>query len=74
MAITNRLFSNEEAPCGQLVDGERLRDRDEEGLLSEKKFYKCGCRTLHYEYHDGAVSNRIVHHDGTVLKDRLNAE
>ena len=63
MPITTRPFSNEKAPCGQLMDGERLRDRDEECLLSDEMFYKCGCKTIRHEYHDG-----------TVLKDELNAE
>ncbi len=74
MPITTKPFSNEKAPCGQLTDGERLQDRDEDCLLSDKMFYECGCKTIRHEYHDGSVSNRIIHHDGTVLKDRLNTE
>ncbi len=74
MPITTKPFSNEKAPCGQLMDGERFQDRDEDCLLSDKMIYKCGCETIRHEYHDGSVSNRIVRHDGTVLKDRLNTE
>ena len=74
MPITTKPFNNEKAPCGQLVDGERLRDRDEECLLSDEMFFKCGCKTIRHEYHDGAVSFRVVHHDGRVLKDELSAE
>ncbi len=74
MPITTKPFSNEKAPCGQFMDGERLQDRDEECLLTDEMFYKCGCKTIRHEYHDGAVSCRIVRHDGTVLKDELNSE
>ena len=74
MPITTKPFSNEKAPCGQLMSGERLRDRDEDCLLSDKMFYECGCKTIRHEYHDGAVSTRIIRHDGTVLKDTLNTE
>ncbi len=74
MPITTTPFGNEKAPCGQFMGGERLQDRDEECLLRDEMFYECGCQTIRHEYHDGSVSNRIVHHDGTVLKDRLNTE
>ena len=42
MSITTSRFTNEKAPCGQIVDGERFRDRDEECLLSDELFYDCG--------------------------------
>ena len=74
MPIRTTPFTNEKAPCGQLADGERLRDRDEECLLSDEMFYACGCKTIRHENHDGAVSCRVVRHDGTVVVDELFAE
>ncbi len=71
MSITTTHFTNEKAPCGQVVDGERLRDRDEECLLSDEMFYDCGCRSIRHEYHDGSVSVNVVRHDGKVLEDEL---
>lgn len=74
MPITTKPFSDEKAPCGQLMDGERLQDRDEECLVRDAMFYKCGCKNIRDEYHDGSVSCRVVRHDGTVLVDELNVE
>ncbi len=74
MPVTTKPFSNEKAPCGQLMDGERLQDRDEECLLTDEMFYKCGCKTIRHEYHDGSVSRKVVRHDGKVLVDKLNVE
>ena len=74
MSITTTRFTNEKAPCGKLVDGERLRDRDDECLLTDELFYDCGCRTIRHEYHDGSVSCNVVRHDGTVLEDELIGE
>ncbi len=74
MPITTKPFSNEKAPCGQFIDGERLQDRDEECLVRDTMFYKCGCKDIRDEYHDGSVSCRVVRHDGTVLVDELNVE
>ena len=74
MTITTKPFSSEKAPCGQLVEGERLRDRDEDSLITDEKFYKCGCKIIRHEYHDGSASRRVVHHNGKVLVDRLNTE
>ena len=71
MSIKTTPFKNEKAPCGQFVDGERFRDRDEECLLSDEMFYECGCKTIRHEYHDGSVSSKVVHHDGTVVEDEL---
>jgi len=71
MSITTNRFTDEKAPCGQVVDGERFRDRDDECLLSDEMFYDCGCRSIRHEYHDGSVSCNVVHHDGTVLEDEL---
>ena len=71
MSITTSRFTDETAPCGQVVDGERLQDRDDECLLSDEMFYDCGCRSIRHEYHDGSVSVNVVRHDGTVLEDEL---
>ncbi len=71
MPITTTRFTNEKAPCGRTVDGERLRDRDDECLLTDELFYDCGCRSIRHEYHDGSVSCNVVRHDGTVVEDEL---
>ena len=71
MSITTSRFTNEKAPCGQVVDGECFRDRDEECLLSDEMFYDCGCRSIRHEYHDGSVSVNVVHHNGRVLEDEM---
>ncbi len=71
MSITTTPFTNEKAPCGQVVNGERFRDRDDECLLSDEMFYDCGCRSIRHEYHDGSVSVNVVRHDGKVLEDEL---
>ena len=74
MSIKTTPFKNEKAPCGQFVDGERFRDRDEECLLSDEMFYACGCKTIRHEYHDGSVSFKVVRHDGPVVVDELIGE
>ena len=74
MPVTTTLFTNERAPCGRILDGERLRDRDEECLVSDDRFYKCGCKTIRHEYHDGSVSLKVVRHDGKVVVDEILAE
>ena len=35
-------FTNEGAPCGQTVHGERYEDRDEEVMVTEQECYACG--------------------------------
>lgn len=74
MSVTTTRFTNEKTPCGQIVDAERLRDRDEECLLSDEHFYDCGCRSIRHEYHDGNASLNVIHHDATVMVDELIAE
>jgi hypothetical protein len=59
----------QKAPCGQIVDGDRYEDRDDEALVTQEVDYACGCRTVSHEYHDGTFSRRVVRHDGTVLVD-----
>ena len=53
MSITTTRFTNEKAPCGQIVDGERFRDRDDECLLSDEMFYDCGCWSIRHEISRG---------------------
>ena len=72
MSIENRSFRNEKAPCGQVVNGERHLDRDEECVVTERMSYACGCLVIRHEYHDGTVSRKVVDHDGKVLIDRMN--
>ncbi len=74
MSTTTTRFTNEKAPCGRVVDGERFRDWDDECVLSDERFYDCGCRSIRHEYHDGSVSHNVVRHDGTVLEDELIGE
>ena len=75
MPTTTTQFSNEKAPCGKLMDGERFRERDEDYcLVSDERFYQCGCTTIRHEYHDGSVSRKVTRHDGKVLVDKLNVE
>ena len=73
MPTTTTRFTNE-AHCGQVVDGERFRDWDDECVLSDELFYDCGCRSIRHEYRDGSVSRSVVRHDGTVLEDELIGE
>ena len=66
---------SQKAPCGRIVDGQHVQDRDEDdGLIVDDYFYACGCRAIHHEFHDGSIMSRIVRHDGHVLVDELVAE
>lgn len=71
MPLTSNSFKGRQAPCGQVVDGERVQDRDDECLLTEDLNYTCGCRSIRHEYHDGSFSRTVIRHDGTVLVDEL---
>jgi hypothetical protein len=73
MALTNTSFTRRQAVCGQIVDGERFEDRDDETMLTEELDFACGCRSICHEYHDGSVSRKLIRHDGTVLVDELLA-
>ena len=73
MALTRTPFTTERAPCGRIVNGDRFQDQDEQCLVSDERFFACGCRDSRHEYHDGGVSLKVVHHDGTVLVDELIA-
>ena len=67
-------FTDQQAPCGRRVDGQIHHDQDDDGLIIDDHFFACGCRSIHHEFHDGSVSQRIVHHNGHVLLDELIAE
>ncbi len=71
MVPTNVGFRSQQAPCGQVVDGETYEDQDEEVLVTQEVDYACGCRTIRHEYHDGSISRKIIRHDGTVLLDEM---
>ncbi len=67
----NGNFVGEQAPCGQIVDGERYEDHDDEIVVTQEVEYRCGCRSIRHEYHDGSVSRKVVRHDGKVLIDEM---
>ena len=71
MVATKTRFTQQQAPCGRIVDGETYQDRDEETLLTLEVDYACGCRSIRHEYHDGSVSEKVVRHDGHVVVDEL---
>ena len=62
---------NERAPCGRIVTGELYEDHDDDVVVTRETVYACGCQSIHHEYHDGAVSRRVVRHDGRVLIDEM---
>ncbi len=71
MSQMTTAFTHRKAPCGVFADGSRFRDRDDECVISDKRTYDCGCKTIRHEYHDGSVSCTKVLHDGTVAVDEL---
>jgi len=73
MVGTSTRFAPEKAPCGKTVEGRRHRDDDEDFVIDDF-FYDCGCRKVRHVYHDGAVSTRVVRHDGRVLMEDHSAE
>lgn len=80
MPSTSTRFTHERAPCGRLVDGERLQtqdqdqDQDQEGqtLVTEEALYACGCKSIREAFHDGTVTLQVIRHDGHVLLDELD--
>ena len=64
-------FKSRQAPCGRIVDGESFEDHDDDVVVTREVEFKCGCVSIQHEYHDGAVSRRVVHHDGHVMIDEL---
>jgi hypothetical protein len=71
MTVTRRHFTAQQAPCGQLVEADDYEDRDDEALLTQEIDYGCGCISIQHEYHDGSVACKVIHHNGTVLKEEL---
>ena len=69
--IHTRKFAEREAPCGRNVSAESNRDEGEKALVSHQVLYSCGCFSIRLEYHDGTVSEKVVHHSGRVLVDLL---
>ncbi|TDO44506.1 hypothetical protein EV643_1152 [Kribbella sp. VKM Ac-2527] len=67
-------FTQERAPCGRLVDGDRSKDDDSEGLKFDDVHWACGCRTIRHEFHDGSVRLRTIRHDGKVLMDEHSGD
>ena len=68
-----RTFEEREAPCGKKVSGESHRDEEEDAWVTHRVQYSCGCLHIRLEYHDGTVSQKVVHHSGKVLVDELLA-
>jgi len=66
---TTTPFTNEQAPCGSIVDGEHFRDQDDDGLVIDHLRYACGCQSVRHEFHDGSLHRRVVHHNGRVVAD-----
>ncbi len=70
---TSGSFKSQSAPCGRIVDGEHFQDQDSEIVVTRETDYACGCRSIQHEYHDGTVSRKVIHHDGRVLIDEMQA-
>ncbi len=66
---TSIRFTDETAPCGRTVGGERIRDDDEEGFVADDKKYDCGCRSTRRQFHDGSGRASVVDHHGKVRTD-----
>jgi hypothetical protein len=71
MTIRNSGFHGKMAPCGQIVNVESHEDLDDEVQVTESLEYGCGCRSIRHEYHDGSISNKVIHHNGKVLVDEF---
>jgi hypothetical protein len=71
MPVTSTSFEKQEAPCGRIVEVSRREDCDGDCMLTRDLQYACGCRNLSHEYHDGAVSRKIVRHDHVILVDEF---
>ena len=76
MPIRDSGFDGGQAPCGQIAAVESHEDLDEDDVkVTEALTYACGCRSIRHEYHDGAMSRKVIHHNGKVLVDEfLSAE
>jgi hypothetical protein len=71
MTVTRQHFTAQQAPCGKVVDADDYEDRDDEALLTQEIDYGCGCVSIQHQYHDGSVACKVIHHNGTVLKEEL---
>jgi hypothetical protein len=69
--ITTTSFDSQEAPCGEIVDGERRQERDDLMLFEDSVYYSCGCARIRRNYHDGSFFRKVIHHNGKVLVDEL---
>ncbi|PYR93824.1 MAG: hypothetical protein DMF84_08435 [Acidobacteria bacterium] len=69
MTVTH--FTAQQAPCGKVVEADDYEDRDDEALLTQETDYGCGCVSIQHQYHDGSVACKVIHHNGTVLKEEL---
>jgi hypothetical protein len=67
----NSGFHGRLAPCGQIVNVDSHEDLDDEVQITEALTYACGCSSIRHEYHDGAVSRKVIHHNGKVLVDEF---
>lgn len=74
MTGTTTHFTKERAPCGKVVDGDRHREGDGEGLTFDDLTYACGCRRIRHEFHDGSIRIRTIRHDGKVLMDEHSGD
>ena len=74
MTATSTIFTSEQAPCGQIVDGEHFQDQDDDALVTDVLRYACGCRSIRHEYHDGSISHKVIQHDGKTLVDEHHDE
>jgi len=71
MPVTSTSLERQQAPCGRIVEVEQREDRDSDCVLTRDLQYACGCRSISHEYHDGAVSRKVVRHDRVVLVDEF---
>ena len=44
----NGSFNGQQAPCGQLVDGENYEDHDDECVVTRDVEFACGCVSIHH--------------------------
>jgi hypothetical protein len=68
--ILTRSFDDREAPCGRKLSGESYR-KEEETHVTHRVQFSCGCISMRYEYQDGTVFEKVVHHSGKVLVDQI---
>ena len=66
---TSTRFTDEKAPCGRTMGGDRVRDGDENGFIVEDTRYDCGCQSTRRQYHDGSGHVSVVDHHGKVRFD-----